>query len=47
MTRRAFLAACCVFLAALESYAPTLANEHKRRFLNRLAGNVRKVTLEF
>lgn len=47
MTRRAFLAACYVFLSALETYAPTIANEHKRRFLNRLAGNVRKVTREF
>lgn len=47
MTRRAFLAACSVFLVALESYAPTLENEHHRRFLNRMAGNVRKITREF
>ena len=47
MNRRAFLIACHVFLAALEAYAPAIVNEHKRRFLNRLAGNIRKVTREF
>lgn len=47
MSRRAFLVACNVFLSALETYAPTLANEHQRRFLNRMAGNVRKMTREF
>lgn len=47
MSRRAFLIACNVFLSTLETYAPTLTNEHQRRFLNRLAGTVRKVTREF
>lgn len=47
MSRRVFLVACGLFLSALESYAPTLANEHHRRFLNRMAGNVRKITREF
>lgn len=46
MNRRAFIVACGVFLSALESYAPTLASEHNRRFLNRLAGNVRKIARE-
>lgn len=47
MNRRAFLTACYVFLSALETYAPTLTNENRRRFLNRLGGTVRKVTREF